>query len=98
VIVDQTWGAYSRDRYASWKACVVALLNCGYGDQKTKKILRSRIMRSADDQRNNPYGQATSRDLMRYMGHNKEDVWFILREPLSVNDALALLTQKQGLQ
>ena len=95
-IVDRTWDAYSRDRYASWKACVAALLACGYDDQKTEKILRSRIMRSADDQRNDPHGQATSRDLTRYIERNKEDVWFTLREPLNVNETLKLLAQSRG--
>lgn len=68
VLTKRTSDAYSFDRYASWKACVAALLRHGYTDRQAERILRSRITRWAADASNARC--ATSKDLLRCLDRN----------------------------
>lgn len=65
--MSRTKDAYSRDRYYSWRQCIVVLIERGYSDVECEAILKSKILRWASDRRNQPHGRASSMDLLRYM-------------------------------
>lgn len=66
-VAERTSDAYSFDRYTSWKACAIVLMDLGYDVNEAEAILRSKHTRWAADSSNKPYGRANSSDLKRYL-------------------------------
>lgn len=66
-LADKTSDAYSAAKYYSWVACVRALRKEGYTDREIEAILYSKWTRWAADRSKNPYGKASSNDLLNYI-------------------------------
>lgn len=66
-VMSKTEHAYSRNRFYSWRQCIVVLIDRGYSNIECEAILCSKIARWASDRSTNRYGRASSRDLLRYM-------------------------------
>lgn len=66
-LAEKTCDAYSANRYNSWEACVRKLRNAGYDDKQVEAILLSKWTRWAADRSSQPYGKASSVDLIKYI-------------------------------
>lgn len=66
-LYEKTSDSYSFNRYNSWKSCIKKLRSRGHNDFEIQAILRSKWARWAADSSSNPYGKASSLDLIRYI-------------------------------